>query len=84
MDKLSRLEARREELSSQIKKYKDCDPETLKVLEDETKTSIASSNRWTDNIYSLHSWINNKFPNINVVDLNKQFGIPQDLDYVEN
>ena len=38
--------------------------------------------RWTDNIYSLHSWIGRKFPSISVSDLNKQFGIPEDLDYV--
>ena len=39
--------------------------------------------RWTDNIYALQSWIGRKFPSIDVRDLNKQFGVPEDLDYVQ-
>jgi hypothetical protein len=31
----------------------------------------------------MQSWIGRKFPSINVRDLNKQFGVPEDLDYVE-
>lgn len=39
-------------------------------------------NKWTDNIYAVKSWCKNKFmiePDI----IDKQFGIPSELEYVE-
>ena len=68
----------------EIQKYKDCDPEVLEDLKRETKMANDGANRWTDNIFALHSWIGSKFPAVSVADLNKQFGIPDDLDYVQN
>lgn len=41
-----------------------------------------AGNRWTENIFSVKSWCKNKFfieDNI----INKQFEIPDDLDYLE-
>lgn len=41
-----------------------------------------ATNRWTDNIFAMKTWCKKKFfieDNI----LNEQFGIPEDLDYVE-
>jgi hypothetical protein len=83
LEELTTLEAKRSLLRSQVKRYEGCDPEVLERLGDETKLAKESANRWTDNIYSVHSWIGKKFPSINVSDLNKQFNIPEDLDYVE-
>ncbi len=82
LDRLIALKARREELQSELQKYRDCDPEVLDKMRRETKAAVDGANRWTDNIYSLHSWIGKKFPSVSVADLNKQFGIPEDLDYV--
>ena len=76
------LKATKEEIVSKIQQYKDCDPEVLGKLKKEIQVSRQGANRWTDNIYSLHSWINKKFPSIAIGDLNKQFGIPEDLDYL--
>lgn len=99
---LIQLKARKEELEAEITKYQDCDPEVLDRLRGETKMAREGANRWTDNIYSLHSWIGKrggifltsaittkfgifplgqKFPSVSTADLNKQFGIPDDLDY---
>lgn len=41
-----------------------------------------SINRWTDNIFAVKSWCKKKFFTEEKV-LNKQFGIPEDLDYLE-
>lgn len=39
-------------------------------------------NMWTDNIFAIQSWCKNKF-SISIGDFNKQFNIPEDLDYKE-
>lgn len=41
-----------------------------------------AANRWTDNIFCIRSWVKNKF-NMEEKVLNKHFGIPDDLDYLE-
>lgn len=41
-----------------------------------------AGNRWTDNIYSVKSWCKKKFFIEDSV-IDKQFGIPEDLDYLE-
>ncbi len=83
LDRLIELKARKEELQKGIKKYEDCDPEVLAQTARETKQAVEGANRWTDNIFALHSWITKKFPSVSLQDLNKQFGIPDDLDYVQ-
>ncbi|CAB4058725.1 Meiotic nuclear division protein 1 homolog [Lepeophtheirus salmonis] len=82
LQELSELEAKKAQLQESLKAYKDNDPETLKVYVKETQMAKTAINRWTDNIYSIQSWIRRKFPNINVNDFNKQFDIPCDIDYV--
>lgn len=41
-----------------------------------------AANRWIDNIFATKSWCKKKFFIEDNV-LNKQFGIPEDLDYLE-
>jgi len=77
------LRAKKSKLEGEVQKFKDCDPELIDELKKEIETCKEATNRWTDNIYSLHSWIQKKFPSIHIPDLNKQFGIPEDIDYVE-
>ena len=77
------LKTRKHELDLELKRYKDNDPQVLKELEQETKISKLGANRWTDNIFALHSWIRDKFPSVSINDLNHQFGIPEDIDYIE-
>jgi len=83
LSKLNALKDRKIEIESKLQMYRDCDPEVLKEMQREIIQSNQASNRWTDNIYSLHSWIEQKFPSISINDLDKQFGIPEDLDYIE-
>ena len=81
--RLRKLRSRKDELEIKLKLYKDNDPQHLKELKSETNLSKLSANRWTDNTFGLHSWIGNNFPSVSISDLNKQFGIPEDLDYIE-
>lgn len=41
-----------------------------------------AANVWTDNIFSIQTWCKQKFDILEET-LNKQFRIPEDLDYVE-
>lgn len=41
----------------------------------------SAADRWFDNICALKSWCNRKF-NIEGPTFNKQFGIPEDMDYL--
>lgn len=70
------------DLKSKIEKFKDCDPEVLEQVRKQTVTYKEAANRWTDNIFAIKSWCKNKFY-IEESTLNKQFEIPEDLDYLE-
>ena len=83
LEELSNLEAKRGDLKTKIQKYEGCDPEVLEKINKEAVVAKEAVNRWTDNIYAVQSWVGKKFPGINVNDMNKQFEIPEDLDYVE-
>nr|XP_037278070.1 meiotic nuclear division protein 1 homolog [Rhipicephalus microplus] len=81
MTKLSELERDRDEVAAELEKHKDCDPEVLEEVKKQTLVAKEAVNRWTDNIFSIKSWVKNKFF-IEESVLNKQFGIPEELDYV--
>ncbi|KAK2723720.1 meiotic nuclear division protein 1 homolog [Artemia franciscana] len=68
-------------IQEEIKKYRDCDPEALEETRKMTQVAKEAANRWTDNIHSAKSWCKNKFF-IEEEVINKQFEIPEDLDYV--
>ncbi|KAF8782520.1 meiotic nuclear division protein 1 homolog [Argiope bruennichi] len=69
-------------LKEKIEKYKDCDPQVLEEVKKQIEISKDAANRWTDNIFAIKSWCKNKFF-IEESVLNKQFGIPEELDYIE-
>ena len=83
LEELADLEKKTETLKAKIKKYEGCDPEELERLKKETMIAKEAVNRWTDNIYSIQSWVGKKYPTVNVNDLNQQFGVPDDMDYME-
>ena len=71
------------QLSSRLKEFSDNDPAVLEEMAREATTALEAANRWTDNVFSIQSWIKKKFPAVDTSGLNKQFGIPEDLDYIE-
>ncbi|XP_066284962.1 meiotic nuclear division protein 1 homolog [Branchiostoma lanceolatum] len=71
-----------EKLAVQIEHYKECDPEVLEAKQQETQVAKDAANRWTDNVFSIKSWCKRKFGFEESV-LDKQFGIPEDFDYID-
>ena len=81
--RLQLLKQKKDALELKLREYKDSDPEHLAKLKSDITISKESTNRWTDNTFALQSWIQNNFPSISINDLNKQFEIPEDMDYIE-
>lgn len=46
-----------------------------------TEQAKLAANRWTENIFSLQSWVANNF-SIEMSAFNKQFNIPEDFDTI--
>ncbi|KPI99826.1 PREDICTED: meiotic nuclear division protein 1 homolog [Papilio xuthus] len=69
------------ELKKELQKYRDCDPEYIAALTAEIEELKSATNRWTENIYILKSYIKNTFQMENEV-IEQNFNIPQDLDYI--
>ncbi|XP_014251585.1 meiotic nuclear division protein 1 homolog [Cimex lectularius] len=76
------ITAENEYLLKELQKYKQNDSADLEKMLNDTEVAKEAANRWTDNISSLKSWCKNKFF-IEEDVINKQFGIPEDLDYIE-
>merc|ERR1711874_642993 len=83
---LSQLEketAKEKNLREMLKEFADNDPEVLNKMKADTKIAHAAANRWTDNIFAVQDWVKNKFPSIDQEVFGKQFGVPEDLEYIE-
>lgn len=57
-------------------------PETLLKKKNASITCKTAVNRWTENIFAIRSYCRDTF-NISDDDFNKQFGIPQNFDFIE-
>ena len=82
LENLAAKQSELSELTREVEKYRECDPEVMEEMKQQTQTAKEAANRWTDNIFSVQSWIKNKFFMEESV-LDKQFGIPDDLDYID-
>ncbi|THK32901.1 meiotic nuclear division protein 1 homolog [Diachasma alloeum] len=82
IQELEQLKQKEIELTKQIANFSDCDPEIVEKINEQAKLYKEAANVWTDNIFSIQSWCKNKF-DISEETLNKQFHIPEDLDYLE-
>ncbi|KAJ8669308.1 hypothetical protein QAD02_000567 [Eretmocerus hayati] len=82
IEEIDVLKKKESELKQQIMKFSDADPEVIAAINKKIKIYKDGANTWTDNIFNLKTWCSNKF-NIEEAELNKQFHIPEDLDYVE-
>ncbi|XP_076434772.1 meiotic nuclear division protein 1 homolog isoform X4 [Babylonia areolata] len=69
-------------LEAELIKYRESDPEVLEQQKKETATALEAANRWTDNVFSIKSWVKNKFCFEERI-LDQQFDIPSDFDYIE-
>ncbi len=61
--------------------YKANNPEEFEKMNRDLAVCKKACNRWIENIFSLKSWLKNKFRfQEDIID--KQFEIPTDLDYI--
>ncbi|XP_064612721.1 meiotic nuclear division protein 1 homolog [Liolophura sinensis] len=79
---LRKREDEKKQLLAELERYKECDPEVLEEMKQETKIAKEAANRWTDNVFSIKSWIKQKFAFEESV-IDKQFGIPETFDYLD-
>lgn len=70
------------ELKSKLEQLRECDPEVINDVKKKTMIAKESANRWTDNVFSIKSWCKKKF-SIEESSINKNFNIPEELDYIE-
>ncbi|XP_062506671.1 meiotic nuclear division protein 1 homolog [Corticium candelabrum] len=82
LKELKNMKDKKGKLTAELEQYKDLDPKTLQEKSRQTREAKEAINRWTDNVFSLKSWCKNKF-GIEESAIDKNFGIPSDLDYVE-
>lgn len=82
LQRVSELKTKKDTLSAELKKYKDNDPEIFQEMKKENQIAKEAANRWTDNIFAIKTWCKNKFM-IEGAALDKQFGIPADMDYID-
>eukprot|EP00088_Acartia_fossae_P016859 TRINITY_DN1949_c0_g1_i1.p1 TRINITY_DN1949_c0_g1~~TRINITY_DN1949_c0_g1_i1.p1 ORF type:complete len:210 (-),score=84.83 TRINITY_DN1949_c0_g1_i1:277-906(-) len=83
LERLTEVEQRHNELGQLLQQFADNDPAVLQQKVAATRSAVENANRWTDNIFNLQSWVKRKFPNIGMDRFNKEFDIPDDLDYIE-
>lgn len=82
MTKFAELKEENAKLSGILEQYRECDPEVIENIKKQGLTALEAANRWTDNVFAVRSWCTKKF-GINTKDIDKQFGIPDDFDYIE-
>ncbi|KAJ3367806.1 Meiotic nuclear division protein 1 [Allomyces arbusculus] len=84
-DLLTRLadeQQREAQLTAELDQYRDSDPESHKLMLQQADVCRDAANRWTDNIFTLQSYCNNKF-NLEPAQFRRQFEIPEDFDNLE-
>ncbi|XP_068125677.1 meiotic nuclear division protein 1 homolog isoform X2 [Hyperolius riggenbachi] len=81
-EELAQLRKQRDQLSVEMDKYKECDPDVVEEIRKSNKVAKEAVNRWTDNIFSVKSWAKKKF-GFEEGKIDKTFGIPEDFDYID-
>ncbi|KAK8806687.1 hypothetical protein WA588_005490, partial [Blastocystis sp. NMH] len=76
------LKKKKEELTQQLDTLKERDPETIRKLKDDIKQAVDGANRWTDNIWSMKSFLVRK-QGISNKEADQVLEIPPDFDYIE-
>lgn len=82
LEKLSDLEKCVTEVDVQLSRFADFDPEQMEKLKSNTLRAREAANRWVDNIFNCQSWAQKKF-SMEKKTFSSQFGIPEELDYIE-
>ncbi|CBK23932.2 uncharacterized protein [Blastocystis hominis] len=76
------LRKRQEELTASLDSLSERDPETIRKLKDNVKQAIDGANRWTDNIYSVKSFLVRK-QGMGSKEVDQALEITEDFDSLE-
>lgn len=76
------LVEQRQNYLKELDSLKENDPNVYKNLLNSIEETKKACNTWVENIFSLKSWLANKFK-VDQRTIDKQFEIPEDLDYIE-
>ncbi|GAB1860291.1 Meiotic nuclear division protein 1 homolog [Camponotus japonicus] len=82
LEEVECLKKEEQEIQKQIAKFSVINPEEIAEIKRKAQRVKELANIWTENIFAIQSWSRTKF-NISEQDLNKQFNIPDGLDYIE-
>ena len=63
--------------------YERCDPETMKIREENTKICKMASERWVDNAYEIEDFVKKNMLSMSEEERHKAFPVLKDLDYAE-
>eukprot|EP00996_Jenningsia_fusiforme_P002531 NODE_3356_length_993_cov_17.047669_g3084_i0.p1 GENE.NODE_3356_length_993_cov_17.047669_g3084_i0~~NODE_3356_length_993_cov_17.047669_g3084_i0.p1 ORF type:complete len:206 (+),score=52.26 NODE_3356_length_993_cov_17.047669_g3084_i0:125-742(+) len=81
LETYSSLQAAEQSLDAELQAYHDNDPALLERLEESAELAKDAANRWTEAIFGIQKMVRDQFC-VETEKLNKEFGIPEDLDYV--
>ena len=79
---ISELNKKMDLILSESSKYEFLNPEGIKKMQKQTQIAHDSANRWTDNIFTIRSWVSKNF-NVSSSQFNEQFEISENFDYLE-
>ena len=81
MNNMQELSDMKKKILAELDAYAKNDPELVTKMRAGIVLAKTSCNRWIENIFSLKSWMKNKF-RVEEKVIDKQFEIPSDLDYI--
>lgn len=82
LKELSEVEESVKNVDSELERFAEFDTDEMQKIKDSTVKVKEAVNRWVDNIFNCQSWAQKTF-NMEKKDFDVQFGIPEELDYVE-
>lgn len=80
---LEGLDERAAKIDGELCRFADFDPKVIEEMKKNTEKAKDAANRWIDNIFNCRSWASNTVGMEQKV-FNSQFGISDELDYIEN
>lgn len=82
LSRMVELKEKVKEVNVELARFAEFDPDEMEKVKEHSKGAREAANRWIDNIFNLQSWANKTFM-MEKKDFSEQFGIPEDLDYIE-
>lgn len=79
LDELRKNVKDKEEVKS---KLLECHPDRLKECTEKLIKAKDEANFYTDNIFTIKSWVAKKFPHFTSAEIDKNFGIPNEFDNI--